>query len=33
MNRIVVERRVSGEGVLELTLPLGKDEAGCADYG
>jgi hypothetical protein len=28
MNRIVVERRVSGEGVLELTLPLGMDEAG-----
>jgi hypothetical protein len=28
MNRIVVERRVSGDGVLELTLPLGADEAG-----
>jgi hypothetical protein len=28
MNRIVVERRLSGEGVLQLTLALGRDEAG-----
>lgn len=28
MNRIVVERRVSSDGVLQLTLPLGADEAG-----
>jgi len=28
MDRIVIERRVSGEGVLQLTLPLGADEAG-----
>ncbi len=28
MNRIVVERRVSNNGFLQLTLPLGADEAG-----
>ena len=28
MNRIVVERRVSRDGILQLTLPLGADEAG-----
>jgi hypothetical protein len=28
MNRIVVERKVSAEGVLNLTLLIGKDEAG-----
>ena len=28
MNRIVVERRVSGDGVLQLVLPLGEAEAG-----
>jgi hypothetical protein len=28
MNRIVVEQRVNGEGVLQLALPLGIDEAG-----
>ena len=28
MNRVVVEQRVGGAGVLELTLPLGVDEAG-----
>jgi hypothetical protein len=28
MNRIVVERRISDDGVLQLTLPLGADEAG-----
>ena len=28
MNRVVVEQRVGGAGVLELTLPLGADEAG-----
>ena len=28
MNRIVVERRVSDNGILELTLPLGTEEAG-----
>lgn len=28
MNRIVIERQISAEGVLNLTLPLGKDEAG-----
>jgi len=28
MNRIVVEQRLSSEGVLQLTLPLGADEAG-----
>lgn len=27
MNRIVVERRVSSDGVLQLTLALGRDEA------
>jgi hypothetical protein len=28
MNRIVVERRVSADGVLQLSLSLGPDEAG-----
>jgi hypothetical protein len=28
MHRTVVERRLSGEGVLELTLPFGAEEAG-----
>ena len=28
MNRVIVEQRVGGTGVLELTLPLGADEAG-----
>ena len=28
MDRIVVERQVSVEGVLNLILPLGKDQAG-----
>jgi hypothetical protein len=28
MNRIVVERRLSSEGVLQFTLLLGADEAG-----
>ncbi len=28
MDRIVVERRLSAEGVLQLTLPLGEGEAG-----
>ncbi len=28
MNRIVVERRVSDDGFLQLTLPLGADQAG-----
>jgi hypothetical protein len=28
MNRIVVERRVSDDGVLELTLPLSQAQAG-----
>jgi hypothetical protein len=28
MNRIVVERRVNGEGILQLTIPLGVNEAG-----
>lgn len=28
MTRIVVERRVSSDGILQLTLPLGPDEAG-----
>jgi hypothetical protein len=27
MNRIVIEQRVSGDGVLQLTLPLGVEEA------
>ena len=28
MNRIVVERRVSDDGFLQLMLPLGTEEAG-----
>ncbi len=28
MDRIVVEQRLSADGVLQLTLPLGADEAG-----
>jgi hypothetical protein len=28
MNRIVVERRLDAEGVLQLTLPFGADDAG-----
>jgi hypothetical protein len=28
MNRVVVERRVSSDGILQLTLPLGVDGAG-----
>ena len=28
MNRIVIERRVSNDGSLQLDLPLGPDEAG-----
>ncbi len=28
MNRIVVERRVGDDGMLQLNLPLGTDEAG-----
>ena len=28
MNRIVVEKRVSDEGVLEFKLPMGMGEAG-----
>ncbi len=27
MNRVVVERRLNSKGVLQLTLPLGADEA------
>jgi hypothetical protein len=27
MNRIVIERQVGAQGVLNLTLPLGLDEA------
>jgi hypothetical protein len=27
MNRIVVEQRLSAEGVLQLNLPLGADQA------
>ena len=30
MNRIVVERRVSDDGLLQLTMPLGADQAGRA---
>ena len=28
MNRIGIEQRVSGDGVLEFSLPLGDEEAG-----
>ena len=28
MDRMVVEQRLSDQGVLQLTLPLGVDEAG-----
>jgi len=28
MNRVVVERRVRDDGYLQLTLPLGKEQAG-----
>lgn len=28
MNRIVVEQRVSDEGILQILLPLGLEEAG-----
>jgi hypothetical protein len=28
MNRIVIEQQASAEGVLNITLSLGKDEAG-----
>jgi hypothetical protein len=28
MNRIVVEKRLNGEGILQLTLPMGSLEAG-----
>ena len=30
MKRIVVERRVNDEGLLQLNLPLGAEEAGRA---
>jgi hypothetical protein len=33
MNRIVVERRVSSDGVLQLTLPLGPDPLGPDQAG
>ena len=28
MNRIVLEERVNGDGILQLDLPLGEAEAG-----
>jgi hypothetical protein len=28
MNRIVIEKRVSGEGILQIELPLGEEQAG-----